>query len=873
MNEYTPRETVQEIMSFPFVAMPERNLTKETCERFGVRAAVSVQDGTTVEAYYYPSYNQKGKIVGYTKQDITKGKEEKGHWTAVGSVSISNKLFGQDVAEKIDRKRSNLIITEGQIDAMSAFQALVDNVKGTKYQGLEPMVVSIPLGTKNSVESVIHNREFVESHDALTIFFDADECTPAELKKGIMKGAEARHAVAGALMGNGQSLFVVTPPVEFKDASDMLQANRSEDLAKLIQFGRRPYSPEKVVSASNISFDELIAPRASGVYTDCFPELMKKLNGFRTSELTLFLAPSNTGKCHGKGQEILMYDLSLKKVEDVVVGDKVMGPDGTVRNVIATHSGYDTIYKVVPNKGIPYTVNSEHILCLQPNANVPSRGMKRDENYFISTKDFINLPKYYKEHVLSGVIADITEYGEGYCSDAYILGLWLAEGSRNCTGITLCKKDVELHEELKKYAADKGYGLTVSPSNDRKGSTTYRITGGFINDLREWGIYSEKNVPEHIFYADRQTRLELLAGFIDGDGYVSNNIVEMTLKKDKLAEDIVKLARTCGIRVSVKDKFAKCQNFDGDVYSRIWLFGNVQNIPNRLPRKKISKNPNRNPMRVGIDVEEIGYGEYFGFEVDGDNLYCLPDYQVTHNTTVCSILAHRFMKAGYKIGMIFLEEGNKETMQRIVAAELGVNYLKFMRDPLSVASKEEIEAVYNDLVDNDKLFMLDHFGSIPVADLLNKIKHMVLAEGCKYIILDHISAVISGLESDNERKDLDVAMTNLAAFCAANDVHLLVVSHINRSDSQQFLPPKGKEGESFWVNVRKESARGSAALEQFSWNIIALEPEINPDFSRGRVRLKVLKTRFGDSLGIADVFTLDNDTWEVLLDNPNEVSF
>lgn len=873
MNEYTPRETVAEINEFPFMAMPERKLTKETCERFGVRAAVNVKDGSTVEAYYFPSYNQKGKIVGYTKQDITKGKEEKGHWTAIGSVAIGNKMFGQDVAEKIDRKRSNLIITEGQIDAMSAFQALVDNVKGTKYEGLEPMVVSIPLGTKNAVESVMHNREFIESHDALTIFFDADECTPAEAKKGIMKGAEARHAVAGALMGNGQSLFVVTPPVEFKDASDMLQANQSSELAKLIQFGRRPYSPEKVVSASQITFEELISPREAGVYVDCFPELMKKLNGFRRNELTMLLAPSNVGKCHGKGQGILMYDLSVKNVEDIVVGDEVMGPDGTKRTVLGTHSGFDTIYKVVPNKGEPYTVNSEHILYLQPNATVPKQGMVKDEAYLISTKDFLALPKYYKEHVVSGVFADVEKFGEGYYEDAYILGLWLAEGSRNDSSFCLCRKDEELHAELKRFAEAKGYELKVYPSNDRKGSVSYRVNGGFRALLKEWGVFSEKFIPDFIFKANKKTRMELLAGFVDGDGHVSQGTVELTLKKDKLAQDIVKLARSCGIRVTVGDKFAKCQNFEGDIYTRIRFFGNVQNIPNRLPRKKIEKTPNRNPMRVGIRVEEVGYGEYYGFEVDGDNLYCLPDYQITHNTTVCSVLAHRFMKAGHKIGMIFLEEGNKETMQRIVAAELGVNYLKFMRDPLAMATRERIQEVYDDLTSNNRLFMLNHFGSIPVSDLLNKIKHMVLAEGCRYIILDHISAVISGLEMEDERKSLDVAMTHLAAFCAANDVHLLVVSHINRSDSQQFLPPKGKEGEAFWVNVRKESARGSAALEQFSWNILALEPEILPDFSRGRVRLKVLKTRFGDSLGIADVFTLDNDTWEVLLDNPDEVSF
>lgn len=531
LSEFVPRETLSDIAGFPFVEMSDRGISKETCQRFGVRAAISQKDGKTVEAFYFPSFNQKGRLVGYMKQDLTKVKGEAGHWVAIGIVSISNKMFGQDVAEKVDRKRSNVIVTEGQIDAMSVFQSLVDNVKGTKYANLEPFVVSIPLGTKNAVESVMHNREFVESHEALTIFFDADECTPAESKKGLMKGAEARHAVAGALMGNKQSLFVVTPPSPHKDASDILQAGLSDDLAKLVQFNRRPYSPEKVVSASSVSFDELVSPQVAGVFLGCFPGLMTKLNGFRLRELTMVLAPSNVGK-----------------------------------------------------------------------------------------------------------------------------------------------------------------------------------------------------------------------------------------------------------------------------------------------------------------------------------------------TLFCSILAHAFMKAGNKVGLAFLEEGKKETLQRIVAAELKVNYLKFKRDPTSVASREDIEKVYDDIADNDKVFLLDHFGSIPVNDLLNKIKHMVLAEGCRYIVLDHISAVISGLESDNERKDLDVAMTNLAAFCSANDVHLIVVSHINRTDSGQFLPPKGKEGEPFWVNVRKESARGSAALEQFSWNIVALEPEILPDFSRGRVRTKVLKTRYGDSLGIADVFTIDSETWEVVLD-------
>jgi len=538
VQKTTPKETVKEVLKYPFVEAKDRKVRKETCERFGIRAALSEKDGKTVEAYYFPSYNQKGQVVGFMKQDITKGKEEDGHWTAVGSVNIQNKLFGQDVAESINRKRVNLVCTEGAWDCASTFQALVDSVKGTKYEGMEPQVVSIPLGTKNAVEAILHNEAYVTSHDALTIYFDDDHCTPAETKKGIMKGHEAREAVAGALIDSGLSMMTVTAQDGFKDASDYLQAGKSSELAKLVQFGKKVFSTEKIVRASEISFDTLIEEQPKGVMIDCFPKLMERLYGFREKELTMILAPVGVGK-----------------------------------------------------------------------------------------------------------------------------------------------------------------------------------------------------------------------------------------------------------------------------------------------------------------------------------------------STVCSILADNFMKAGHKVGMIFLEEGNKDTFQRLIAAELKVNYLKFKRNPLSVSSREAIKEVYDKITGNNQLVLLDHFGSMPIDSLMSKVKHMVLVEGCKYILLDHLSMVVSGNEVENERKELDMVMTALASFCAANSVHLIVVCHINRTDSAQFLPPKGKEGEPFWVNVRKESARGSAALEQCSWNILGIEPEILPDFSRGRVRIKVLKTRFGDSLGIADVFTLNPDTWEVVLDDGGSDNF
>ena len=542
-ENYADRETVEDVLKLQSKDVPERNIRKEILEKFNVKVAVSEQDGKTPIAVYFPSYNQKGKIVGYSKQDLTKPKEEKGHWSCVGSVSINNKLFGQQLAEQQNRKRNNLTITEGQWDCISVYQALVDNVKGTKFEGIEPLVVSIPMGTANAVESILHNEAYVKSHDAMTIFFDDDHCTPSEIQKKIMKGHEAREAVANALVGSGLSLFTVSQAEGFKDASDYMQAGRSEDLAKLVQFERRPYASEKIVKAGDLDLDFLLEPRPEGVYVNSFPKLMDKLHGFRTRELVLLTSPSGVGK-----------------------------------------------------------------------------------------------------------------------------------------------------------------------------------------------------------------------------------------------------------------------------------------------------------------------------------------------STVCSIFASAFMENNHKLGMIYLEETNKETIQRLIASKLKVNYLTFKNNPLLVASREDIEKAYKEIVNNDQLVMLGHFGSLPISELMAKIKHMHLVEGCDYIMLDHLSLVISGSAVKDERKELDMVMTELAAFCAANDVCIIAVSHINRSAAEQFKPPKTKENEEpkpYWVQVTKEMMRGSAALEQLSFIILGLEPEIMPDRSRGRVRLTVLKNRPWSYLGVADTFKIDDESWEVLLceDNFTNVDF
>ena len=210
-----------------------------------------------------------------------------------------------------------------------------------------------------------------------------------------------------------------------------------------------------------------------------------------------------------------------------------------------------------------------------------------------------------------------------------------------------------------------------------------------------------------------------------------------------------------------------------------------------------------------------------------------------------------------KIGIIRLEEDFEETVNSLYAMDMGIEAKSFNEDPEQYLTEDEHDKVHKRWMDKGILKILDHFGSMKIDTLIAKLKQMV-AFGCKWFIIDHFSMLVSGLRSGNDVKELDIIMTELAAFCKQYGVFILGVSHISR---KKIDPPKDNEGNplAFFLPVRKEDMRGSAALEQLSWVVIMLEPEELPNRSRGRVRLVVGKNRRGKKLGYADVLWQNED--------------
>jgi len=72
-----------------------------------------------------------------------------------------------------------------------------------------------------------------------------------------------------------------------------------------------------------------------------------------------------TGKCLALNTPLIMYDGSIKMVQDIESGDLLMGDDSTPRTVLSLARGKDKMYDIIPENGEKYTVNHEHILCLR----------------------------------------------------------------------------------------------------------------------------------------------------------------------------------------------------------------------------------------------------------------------------------------------------------------------------------------------------------------------------------------------------------------------------------------------------------------------------------------------------------------------------
>lgn len=380
------------------------------------------------------------------------------------------------------------------------------------------------------------------------------------------------------------------------------------------------------------------------------------MSGFRFSQqelLSKFLAtgcsgllgaPTRYGKCLGLSTPVLMFNGTVKFVQDIKDGDLVMGPDSKPRKVTGCIVGYGKMYKVIPNyNGMTWTCNEDHILHVQrTNESKQDKWNRAGETENLTVKDWINSTKWFK-HVRKMRRAEVSFNTQEHFVPAYIYGAWLGDGHSD--GITFTNAEPEVWKEIEQWATN-NFLLMSDNITPAGAATTKRFvmnkgTGSTCrgtNFIKQWFVSRSKTegIRKEYLLADRQQRLDLLAGLLDTDGESSGTTnCGFISKHKKLSEDVTFLCSSLGFGATCKEVTKHSQNGKKGTYWRVMIRGATNEIPFRVPRKKRVRKNKFNCLTVGFKVEFIGYDNYYGFELEGtDKLFLLGDCTITHNTTL-----------------------------------------------------------------------------------------------------------------------------------------------------------------------------------------------------------------------------------------------
>lgn len=197
-------------------ALEARRLSADVCHKF----TYGCTPGQQVACYF----GDDGNLLYQKVRDRDKNfRVLKGDDT---SVQLKHLLFGRNLWG--DHGGQKLLITEGEIDALSAYEAL---------GGLGFHVVSVPCGAQGALETIKLNLDWIDKYNAVYLGFDNDE-----------PGRKAAQDVCNSV---GSSKFhLMNMPPDIKDINDLWIAKGRTGVLDAYQEARQ-WRPKGIIDPSS----------------------------------------------------------------------------------------------------------------------------------------------------------------------------------------------------------------------------------------------------------------------------------------------------------------------------------------------------------------------------------------------------------------------------------------------------------------------------------------------------------------------------------------------------------------------------------------------------------------------------------------------
>jgi superfamily II DNA or RNA helicase len=449
------------------------------------------------------------------------------------------------------------------------------------------------------------------------------------------------------------------------------------------------------------------------------------------------------GKCLGINTPILMYDGTVKLVQDVKVGDVLMGDDSTPRNVLTLARGREKMYRVDASDDERYTVNESHILSLKANRDY-GKTYKEDEVYDIAVSDYLKLSKTARS-LLVGYRAQIEYTERPIPADPYVMGnimnLNYNMHSGEETSVVTIFRDVYnyIHKVTNLGTTDEEYIVHV---------LHYWKDPYFKQNMADFRKHSQ--IPMEYKCNTREVRMRTLAGILDTSVATNRHVdyyITEVYDNGTLAHDIVGLARSLGfgaeILVTYKgyDRNKSLVRIYGDNIGDIPVERNYFHIKHGTCMKRKSANI------YSIKLTELDVDDYYGFEIDGNRRFVLGDHTVTHNTVMALKIVSLLKKK--TLILVHKEFLMNQWIERIEEFLPGARVGKIQASVCDIDNKDivigMIQTMYNKVFPQE---VYSQFGLTIIDEV-----HRIGSEEFSKTLLKTITPYMLGISATVERKD------------------------------------------------------------------------------------------------------------------------
>jgi len=340
------------------------------------------------------------------------------------------------------------------------------------------------------------------------------------------------------------------------------------------------------------------------------------------------LGSKGVGKCFVKDTPILMHDFTVKPVQDVKLGDRVMGKNGMPRIVKALVREFDKVYTVSQKYSEDYTVCHGHLLVLKCNSDLNwvcrklnTIGCKKGDIIKIPVERFHSLPRFIQKKFTS-ISVPIEKMGQSssdFDIEPYLLGMWYGN---NDTSSTIFNVNPSLFQVLAACATKLQSQVITLSESDNKSMYTFKPLNStdssqiytFENRLKQFGLWGHWSIPKQYRVCSIVDRCRFVAGYLDVNGVQVGDIIKCNLHgNDMFTSELMGVIRSIGLYCTLE--------------------GSILTVMGKFSVLPLVVHTNLTDVLVHntIKTKQTRWDFYYGFEVDDDHMFLLSDYTLVHN--------------------------------------------------------------------------------------------------------------------------------------------------------------------------------------------------------------------------------------------------